>query len=74
MQSVLRRQKDTFWYTAFMVKRFQHKKPSSFAVEFEREEDGRWIVEIPALPGVLAYGVTKQEALRKVYAIALRTF
>ena len=46
---------------------------SSFAVEFEREKDGRWIAEIPKLPGVMAYGVTKSEALRRVYAIALRT-
>ena len=42
-------------------------------VEFEHEEDGRWIAEVPKLPGVMAYGKTKQEAQRKVYAIALRT-
>lgn len=42
-------------------------------IEFAREEDGRWIAEVPELPGVLAYGATKQVALRKVYAIALRT-
>jgi len=42
-------------------------------VEFEKEQDGRWIAEIPQLPGVLAYGKTKQEAQRKAYAIALRT-
>ena len=47
-------------------------KPS-FAVTFDREEDGRWIVEIPKLPGVMAYGFTKSEALQKVYAIALST-
>ena len=47
-------------------------KPS-FTVEFDRENDGRWIVEIPKLPGVMAYGDTKNEALRKVYVIALRT-
>ena len=46
---------------------------SSLAVEFEREEGGRWISEIPKLPGVMAYGSTKREALQKVYAIALRT-
>lgn len=45
----------------------------SFAIEFEREQDGRWIAEIPKLPGVMAYGNTKPEARRKVYAIALRT-
>ena len=42
-------------------------------VEFDREEDGRWIAEIPKLPGVMAYGLTKKEALQKVYALALRT-
>lgn len=46
---------------------------SSLAVEFDREEDGRWIAEIPKLPGVMAYGTTKREALRRVYAVALRT-
>lgn len=46
---------------------------SSLAVEFEREDDGRWIAEIPRLPGVMAYGATKREALQKTYAIALRT-
>jgi predicted RNase H-like HicB family nuclease len=39
---------------------------------FDREEDGRWIAEIEMLPGVLAYGATKQEAQSKVEALALR--
>ena len=56
-----------------MKKRSQKIPLSSFAVEFDREEDGRWIAEIPRLPGVMAYGSTKREALRHVYAIALRT-
>ena len=42
-------------------------------IEFEKETDGRWIAEIPKLPGVMAYGKTRQEAQRKVCAIALRT-
>jgi predicted RNase H-like HicB family nuclease len=42
-------------------------------IEFEKETNGRWIAEIPKLLGVMAYGKTKQEAQRKVYAIALRT-
>jgi len=45
----------------------------SFTVEFEREEDGRWIAEVPSLPGVMAYGDTKGDALRRVRAVALRT-
>ncbi len=43
-----------------------------FTIETEREEDGRWIAEIPALPGVLAYGATESEARARVAALALR--
>jgi predicted RNase H-like HicB family nuclease len=49
------------------------KQKPRLAVEFDREEDGRWIAEVPTLPGVLAYGATKQDALRRVSAVALRT-
>jgi predicted RNase H-like HicB family nuclease len=41
-------------------------------IEFEREDDGRWIAEIEALPGVMAYGATREEARGKVEALALR--
>ena len=44
----------------------------NFRIEIEREDDGRWIAEIPALPGVMAYGKTRQEAIAKVEALALR--
>ncbi len=40
-------------------------------VEFDREEDGRWIADIPQLPGVLVYGRTKKEALATVQRLAL---
>jgi predicted RNase H-like HicB family nuclease len=43
-----------------------------FQVEFDREVDGRWIAEIVNLPGALAYGTSKEEALAAVEAIALR--
>lgn len=43
-----------------------------FQIEFDREEDGRWIAEIASLPGVMVYGKTKQEAVAKVKALALR--
>ena len=49
------------------------KVKKTLAIEFDREEDGRWIAEVPTLPGVLAYGSTKQDAFRRVSAIALRT-
>ena len=42
------------------------------SVEFERETDGRWIAEVPELPGVLAYGDTRAQALATVEALALR--
>ena len=41
-------------------------------IEIEREEDGRWIAEIPELPGVMAYGDSRDEAISKVEALALR--
>ncbi len=41
-------------------------------IEIEREEDGRWIAEVFDLPGVLAYGTTREEAIAKVEALALR--
>lgn len=42
-------------------------------VEFDQEVDGRFIAEIPALPGVMAYGATKLEAFRRVEKLALAT-
>ena len=44
----------------------------NFKIEFEREEDGRWIAEIADLPGVLACGATREEAEAAVEALALR--
>jgi predicted RNase H-like HicB family nuclease len=41
-------------------------------VEVDRETDGRWTAEVPALPGALAYGATRQEAVAKAQALALR--
>jgi predicted RNase H-like HicB family nuclease len=42
-------------------------------VEIDQEVDGRFIAEIPALPGVMAYGSSREEAIAKVEAVALRT-
>ncbi len=44
----------------------------NFTIEHEREEDGRWLAEVPELPGVLAYGATPDEAMTKAEALALR--
>ena len=44
----------------------------NFTLEHEREEDGRWLAEVPELPGVLAYGKTRDEAMAKAQVLALR--
>ena len=41
-------------------------------IELEREENGRWIAEVPALPGVLAYGDNEAEARAHAISLALR--
>lgn len=41
-------------------------------IEMEREEDGRWLAEVVALPGVLAYGSTEAEARARATALGLR--
>jgi len=43
-------------------------------IEIEQDEDGRWIADIPELPGVMTYGATKEEAVAQVEALALRVF
>lgn len=47
-------------------------KEKRIQVVVEREDDGRWIGEVPALPGVLVYGATEGEARKKAEALALR--
>jgi predicted RNase H-like HicB family nuclease len=50
------------WYIEFVV----------FTVELEREDDGRWLAEVPALSGVMCYGADRDEAVARVRALALR--
>ena len=44
----------------------------SYTIELELETDGRWIADVINLPGVLAYGSTREEAIAKAQALALR--
>ncbi len=44
----------------------------SLSIETELETDGRWIAEIPQLPGVMVYGQNQREAVLKAQALALR--
>jgi predicted RNase H-like HicB family nuclease len=41
-------------------------------IELEQETDGRWIAEVASLPGVLAYGQDRHEAMAHAQALALR--
>ena len=41
-------------------------------IETEQEADGRWLAEVPAVPGVLVYGQTREEAIERVQALTLR--
>ena len=45
---------------------------TTFTIEIEQEDDGRWICEIPELPGVMSSGNTKDESIAKAEALALR--
>lgn len=41
-------------------------------IEVEQEDDGRWLAEVPDLPGVMSYGQSRQEAIDRVQALSLR--
>jgi predicted RNase H-like HicB family nuclease len=47
-------------------------KKLSLSIEYHREVDGRWLADIPALPGVTAYGDSKRQATAAAQALALR--
>ena len=44
----------------------------NISIECEREDEGRWLAEVPQLPGVLAYGASAPEAMAKAQILALR--
>ncbi|HEX2479216.1 MAG TPA: hypothetical protein VHK45_08050 [Geminicoccaceae bacterium] len=46
--------------------------PAAIRVEVGHEEDGRWLAEVPALSGALAYGPTRDQAVARAEALALR--
>lgn len=41
-------------------------------IETEMEDDGRWLAEVPAIPGVMAYGQTRDEVIRRAESLTLR--
>ena len=42
----------------------------SLTIEAEQETDGRWIAEVTGIPGALAYGITREDAISRVQALA----
>jgi predicted RNase H-like HicB family nuclease len=44
----------------------------ALTIEVEQEEDGRWLAEVPELPGVMSYGQTRDEAIEHVQVLSLR--
>ena len=54
-------------FQTILIKKFKTMK-----IEIEREEDGRWIAEVPELPGVMAYGKKREDAIFRAEALALR--
>jgi predicted RNase H-like HicB family nuclease len=55
------------------VRKPPKKQGLRFSIQTEIESDGRWIAEIPEIPGAMAYGAAEHEAIVKSYAIALRS-
>jgi predicted RNase H-like HicB family nuclease len=54
------------------LKKLRYDGPMNLTLTLDREEDGRWIVEIPELSGVMTYGATREEAMAKAEVLALR--
>lgn len=44
----------------------------NYHIEYEQEDDGRWLAEVPEIPGVLVYGMTANKAMAKAEILALR--
>ncbi len=44
----------------------------TFTVEYEQEEDSRWLAEVKELPGVMVYGKDPDDAVAHVQALTLR--
>jgi predicted RNase H-like HicB family nuclease len=44
----------------------------NYHIEYEQENDGRWLAEIPEIPGVLTYGATANEVMAKAEVLVLR--
>ena len=56
----------------YAIMRREAAMPDPLIIETDREADGRWIAEVRRLPGTLAYGKTRKEAIARVQALALR--
>ena len=64
--------KSPIWWHHVSMPKIPSASEFSLAIEYHREEDDRWLADIPALPGVTAYGRTRKQATAAVQALALR--
>jgi predicted RNase H-like HicB family nuclease len=55
-----------------LASRLSEVKAVNLSIEREQEDDGRWLAEVPELPGVLAYGSSAEEAMARAEVLALR--
>jgi predicted RNase H-like HicB family nuclease len=53
-------------------RRVSDREAVNLTLECEQEEDGRWLAEVPQLPGVLSYGTSPEDAMAKAQVLALR--
>ena len=51
---------------------FGYTEAVNLSIELDREDDGRWIAEVLEIPGVMAYGVTREEAISNTERLAIR--
>jgi predicted RNase H-like HicB family nuclease len=61
-----------FLYGRVFRSHVEHNQRVTFTVESEQESDGRWIAEIPQIPGAMSYGSTRDEPIKRVEALGLR--
>jgi len=62
----------TLWYYSGIAISSSAAESTDMRIEVQREEDQRWLAEVLDLPGVMAYGETRDQAVAKAEAIALR--
>lgn len=61
-----------FWENHWIVATLRFLEDNGMKIEIEREEDGRWIAEIPEIPGALVHAESRRQAIDRIETLALR--